>query len=136
MARRHGSKGQVKMDPTGGATTAAVASLNSWSLDLTRDRADATCFGDPNKVWLQGLPNYEGELEGIWDELTTPDLFHAALGDVPVMLELIPSTLAPTHLFKGLAFLDATIEVAHDGAITIGGSFVAAGPWTLEPAPA
>jgi hypothetical protein len=113
-----------------------VASLNNWSLDLTRDRADVTCFGDTNKVSVQGLPTYEGELAGIWDPTTTPDLFHAAMGDVAVMLELVPSALDPTHLFKGLAYLDAGIEVAADGAITISGSFAAAGPWALEPPPA
>lgn len=133
MARRHGSKGQIKMDPTGGATTAAVASMNSWTLDLERDKEDVTCFGDTNKQYVLGLPNVEGELAGVWDETTSPDLFRVALGDVAVMLELYPSTLTPTHMFKGLAYLSAGIECAADGAVTINGSFVAAGPWTLEP---
>ena len=56
-----------------------------------------------------------------------------ALGDVPVLLKLLPSTITPTHFFTGLAYLDAGIECAADGAVTISGSFVAAGPWTLEP---
>lgn len=136
MARRHGSKGSVEMDPTGGATAVPVASLNSWSLDMSRDRADATCFGDTNKVSVQGLPNYEGDIGGIWDETQSPVLFEVALGDVAALLKLIPSTLAPTFLFTGLAYLDAGIEVNHDGAITVSGSFVAAGPWTMEPPPA
>jgi hypothetical protein len=122
------------MDPTGGATAVPVASLNSWSLDLARDRADATCFGDLNKVWVQGLPNVEGELGGIWDELASQVLFGVALGDTAVLLKLIPSTLAPTYLFTGLAYLDSGIEVNADGAITVNGSFAAAGPWTMEPA--
>jgi hypothetical protein len=134
MARRHGSKGSVEMDPTGGSTAVPVASLNSWSLDMARDRADATCFGDTNKVWVQGLPNIEGEIGGIWDEAASQPLFEVALGDVAAFLKLIPSTLAPTYLFSGLAYLDAGIEVAHDGAITVNGSFAAAGPWTMEPA--
>lgn len=134
MARRHGSKGQVKMDPTGGATAAAIASLRSWSLDMSRDRADATCFGDTNRVWLQGLPNVEGEVGGVWDETTTPtELFEVAMGDVAPFLELIPSTLAPTAKFSGLGYLDASIEVNHDGVIEVSGSFAAAGPWTLAP---
>lgn len=121
------------MDPTGGATAVPVASLNTWSLDLSRDRADATCFGDTNKVWVQGLPNIEGEIGGIWDEAASPVLFDAALGDVPVLLKLIPSMITPTYLFTGLAYLDAGIEVAHDGAITVSGSFAAAGAWTMMP---
>jgi hypothetical protein len=136
MARRHGSKGQVKMDPTGGATTEVVGDINSWTLDLARDKEDVTCFGDPNKQYVLGLPDIQGEIGGVWNELTSPDFLRIALGDVPVMLELIPSTLTPTHMFKGLAYLDAGLECAADGAVTINGSFVAAGPWTLEPAAA
>ena len=122
------------MDPTGGATTAAVGALNSWSLDMDRDKEDVTCFGDTNKQYVLGLADVQGEIEGVWDETITPDFMRAAMGDVAVMLELIPSTLAPTHLFKGLAYLSAGIECAADGAVTVNGSFVAAGPWTLEPA--
>jgi len=131
--RRHGSKGQVKMDPTGGATTVVVGDLNKWTLDLARDKEDVTCFGDTNKQYVLGLPDIQGEIGGVWNEDSSPEFLRVALGDVPVMLELIPSTLTPTHLFKGLAYLDAGMECAADGAVTIKGSFVAAGPWTLEP---
>ena len=121
------------MDPTGGALAVAVASLNKWSLDMARDRADATCFGDTNKVYVQGLPDIKGDIGGIWDETESQVLFGVALGDVAALLKLIPSTLAPTYMFTGLAYLDAGIEVAHDGAITVKGTFVGAGPWTMEP---
>lgn len=121
------------MDPTGGATAVPVASLNMWSIDFGRERTDATCFGDPNKVYVQSLPDIAGELAGIWDETASTVLFEVALGDVAAFLKLIPSTLAPTYFFSGLAYLDAGIEVAHDGAITVSGSFAAAGPWTIAP---
>lgn len=123
----------MKMDPAGGATTVEVGALNSWSLDLARDKEDVTCFGDVNKQYVLGLPDIQGEIGGVWDEDISPEFLRAALGDVPVMLELIPSTLTPTFLWKGLAYLDAGMECAADGAVTITGSFVAAGPWTLEP---
>lgn len=134
MARRHGSKGQIKMDPTGGASSVVVGSVNSWSLDAERDKADATCFGDPNKVYVLGLADFSGDLGGIWDESESPALFAVAFGDVAAMLELIPSTLAPTYLFKGLAYIDAGIEVNHDGAISVSGGWAAAAGWTMEPA--
>jgi len=131
--RRHGSHGSVEMDPTGGATAVPVAVLNTWSLDLKRDRADATCFGDTVKVSVQGLPSIEGKLEGIWDETLSPALFQVALGETAVFLKLIPSDLAPTFFFSGLAYLDTSIEVAHDGAIKTAGTFAGAGPWTMDP---
>jgi hypothetical protein len=133
MARRHGSKGEVMMDPTGGATTVIVAALNSWTLDLKRDRADATCFGDTNKQYVQGLPDIKGDITGIWDEAVSQVLFDQALGEIAAMLKLIPSSVAPTYFFTGLAYIDAAIEVKHDGAITIKGSFAGAGPWTMAP---
>jgi hypothetical protein len=134
MARRHGSKGSVEMDPTGGSSPVLVASLNSWTLDLARDKQDVTCFGDTNKQYVLGLPDIQGDIAGVWDETTSPAFLRVALGDVPVTLKLIPSTITPTHFFTGLAYLDAGMECAADGAVTIKGSFVAAGEWTLEPA--
>ena len=133
MARRHGSKGQVMMDPTGGSTAVAVGDLNEWTLDLARDKEDVTCFGDTNKQYVLGLPDIQGEINGVWNDESSPDFLRVALGDVPVLLKLLPSTITPTHFFTGLAYLDAGIECAADGAVTISGSFVAAGPWTLEP---
>jgi len=121
------------MDPTGGATTVEVAALNSWTLDLKRDRADATCFGDTNKQYVQGLPDIKGDIGGIWDETASQALFDVALGDVAAFLKLVPSTIAPTYFFSGLAYIDASIEVKHDGAISIKGSFAGAGPWTMAP---
>jgi hypothetical protein len=54
MARRHGSYGEILMDDDPPAEPAPpvpvlVASMNKWSLDLKRDRADVTAFGDTNK---------------------------------------------------------------------------------------
>jgi hypothetical protein len=122
------------MDPAGGTAYTPVAALNQWKLDLKRDRADATCFGDTNKVYVIGLPDMSGDLAGIWDETESPALFTVALGEDPVMLKLVPSTVAPTHFFSGLAYLDTSIEVKADGVITIKGTFAAAGPWTMDPA--
>jgi hypothetical protein len=121
------------MDPTGGSTATEVGTLNKWSLDLGRDKEDVTCFGDTNKQYVLGLPDIQGDLEGVWDEMTTPDLLRVALGDVPVLLELVPSKVTPTYFFTGLAYIDAGIECPADGAVTMKGKFVAAGPWTLEP---
>jgi hypothetical protein len=122
------------MDATGGSTAVVVASVNSWSLDMARERADATCFGDTNRVAVQGLPSVKGDLGGIWNEAESGVLFKAAMGTTAVFLKLVPSTLAPTYFFSGLAYLDAGIEVTHDGAITVSGSYEAAGPWTMDPA--
>ena len=118
MARIHGKKGDVLLDPTGGDVPVRLASCDSWKLDLAKDRVDVTCFQDPNKVSVLGLADYSGDLSGAWDSETTPEqLFAVIFGDVPAMLHLLPSTLEPTFLFKGLANLDGSLSVSAKGAV-------------------
>lgn len=130
--RISGDRGQVKMDPAGGASVVTVASINKWSLSLAKEMYKATAFGDTNQVYAPGLPDISGNLSGFWDT-TDRSLFSVALGTVAPFLNLIPNTLAPTYLFKGLAWLDCSIEVGSGGMVTIAGQFKAAGPWTMVP---
>jgi hypothetical protein len=133
MARIHGMAGQVKIDPTGGATTVAVASVDSWDLDLSKDLVDVTCFLDTNKQSVMGLANYAGNLSGVWDSTTTPtQIFDVIFGVVAPMLELVPSSNEPTFLFSGLAYLDGALKVSAKGAVTWSGKFAAAGPWSMQ----
>src|SRR5262245_66299213 len=134
MARQHGYKGDLLIDPAGTTTYVTVASLNAWTLDLSRDRVDTTCFGDSVKQSAQGLADAKGTFAGIWDPTTTPtQVFDVAMGDVAVGLKLVPSTLTSTAFFTLMAYLDAAINVPANGAITISGTFAAAGPLTLAP---
>lgn len=133
MARRHGSKGQVMMDDAVvPGTPTAVASLNKWSLDMAREKAKVTAFGDLNHQYVQGLPDIKGSLGGWWDE-TELRIFDVSTGEDPVVLKLVPSTITPTHFFTGPAFLDASIEVNSDGGVAVSSEFVASGDWTREP---
>jgi hypothetical protein len=110
-----------------------VASMNKWTLDLARDRADVTSFGDTNKQYVQGLPDVKGTLGGFWDAPNV-EIFDVAMGDTPAFLSLIPSSLDSTYAFEGMAFLDAGLDVDSSGAVTINGSYVAAGEWKRLPA--
>ena len=132
MSRRHGKNGSVEMDPTGSTTYVPVASLKSWTLDAASDNVDVTAFGDTNKQYVKGLPDYKGDLGGWWDAAETA-LFDAAFAGTPVGLKLIPSSLDVTAFFSGLAYVDAGVDVAADGACSVTGSWVAAGNWTMAP---
>jgi len=132
--RRHGYKGSINMDETGALTTfTPVASMNKWSISLKRERVDITCFLDPNRVWAQGLSDVSGDVAGMWEATASRPLMDVMMGDAAVGLKLVPSELDADTFFEGLAYLDGGLDVAVDGAITLNGSFVAAGPWTLEP---
>lgn len=133
MARINGSRGQVKMDPTGGTAVATVGDLSKWTLDMKKDRQVVTAFGDTNVQRVMGLPDFSGAISGFWNKLTSPTLFDAILGSIPVFLHLIPDTNDPTYLFKGLANLDGSIDVDVNGAVSFAGSWDAAGNWVMEP---
>jgi hypothetical protein len=132
VLRRHGYKGEMSMDETGiGTTYTTVASISGWTLEMTRDRVDVTAFADTTKIYVQGLPDIKGTYKGWWEAIASKPLIDVALGDVAVMLKLTPSLLDATTFFSGLAFLDASVEVAADGAVSISGSYAGAGPWAM-----
>jgi hypothetical protein len=130
--RIHGYKGQVMADPTGGALAVAVASVNEWTLDQSKDTVDVTAFQDENKVYVLGLKDVQGTI-GAWYDNSDLVLFEMAEGDIPALLKLIPDTRQPTFFWSGLAYLDASINVSASGAVSIASKFVAAGPWAREP---
>jgi hypothetical protein len=125
--RYHGKKGSVKI----GATK--VASLSKWTLNAATDTADVTAFGDPNKQYVQGLPDLKGSLGGWFDDQEDA-LFAAADATAPVTLELMPvETLAGTGgsiKWTGPAYLSASIDCPANGPVSVSGDFVAAGAWT------
>jgi hypothetical protein len=132
--RKHGSNGQIKMDPAGTipGTPTLVADLSAWTLDMARDQVDVTAFADVNKQYVLGLPDVKGTYAGWWNSASSPALFDVAQGTTPVTLNLVPSTDEATFYFEGLAYLDASINCPATGAVSISGNFVAAGPWSLQ----
>jgi hypothetical protein len=134
--RLHGKNGAVKMDPTGvgGATAVVVASLNKWDLDMAKDHVKVTCFGDTNQVYVDGLPDIKGTYGGMYDPKDGLVIFDVVHGTVAPFLEMIPDINDPTLLWSGKALMDGKVTVDANGAITIGGSFVANGPWIFPTA--
>jgi hypothetical protein len=134
MNRMTGSHGSIKADKTGGSTTVVIASMNAWTLDMGREKFDVTAFQDANRVYVQGLPDVKGTVGG-WFDSDEHALFDIAMGEIAPQLELIPTSLIPTLLWKGKGWLDSKVDVKANGAIAVSGNFVAAGPWTYVPAP-
>jgi hypothetical protein len=123
--RYHGKTGKVSI----GTPAVQVLSLNSWSLSAATDKVDVTAFGDTNKQYVQGLPDLKGSVAGWFDD-QEDSLFVAADATAPVDLELMPVEGVATIKWAGPAWLDASIDVPANGAITVSGDFVAAGAWT------
>jgi hypothetical protein len=121
----------VYLATDGSGAAASVSTLNSWSLDRATDKIDVTCFGDTNKVYVQGLPDLKGSFEGVWDDADTK-VFTAAASTAAVRMYLYPSSDALTKYAYGIAWLDASINVGVADAIKISGDFVAGGSWTVN----
>lgn len=130
MARKSGRYGEVYWDPTGagGATLVKLASIKHWTMNMETEMEDVTCFGDTNRVYIPGMKNIEGDIEGVWDSEELA-LFEAAGAATPGMLKLVPNSTEATFYWTGLAYMSAEIDVElAKGSVT--GSFSAAGPWT------
>lgn len=132
MARYHGSKGVVYISTTGTGTAVAAVSLSKWSLDRATDKVEVTAFGDTNKQYVQGLPDVKGSLSGFFDSADDA-LFDGAESSDGVKMYLYPASTAPTIYHYGPAWLDASIDVDSGGAVSVSGSFVAAGSWGRKP---
>lgn len=122
------------MDPLGGSALVEVASLNKWDLSLDKDQVKVTCFGDTNQIYVEGLPDIKGSYSGFYDPADGLVIFDVIFGTVKPTLSLVPSSLTPLVAFGGRANLGGKISVDANGAITIGGSITANGPWTLPSA--
>lgn len=128
MAKYHGQKGRVYISTTGSGNAAQAVGLTSWSLDASSDRVEVTSFEDTNKTYVQGKKDISGEFSGVWDN-ATDNLFTGADSTDGVKLYLYPTADVTGKYWYGPAWLDASIEVSVDGAVTIKGSFQANGAW-------
>jgi hypothetical protein len=129
MARHSGRYGRVMVSTSATAAAAAAVSLNAWNIDRTTDTTETTSFGDPNKTYVQGLPDVSGSFGGFWDDTSTL-IFSAANSPDGVKLYLYPDFVNnPTVYFYGPAWLDASITVGVGDAIGITANFKANGAW-------
>jgi len=129
--RLHGSGGEMQMDPAGGSALVTVASINAYDIDLAKDQAKVTCFRDTNQVYVEGLPDIKGTYKGCYDPAEGLVIFGVIFGTVKPTLRFLPNYLTPLVYFGGKGNVSGKISVDASGAITIGGGFTAAGPWTL-----
>ncbi|MES2341717.1 MAG: hypothetical protein V4597_08565 [Pseudomonadota bacterium] len=129
MSIKTGRYGTVKWDaaPASPENPVEIASLNSWKLSEKTDYSDVTCFGDTNKVWVPGLPDFSGTLGGFWNSDNVV-LFAAVKSPTPGFLSLAPNSTESSFKFEGLAYMDADIDCTI-AVPKVSGTFKAAGPW-------
>lgn len=133
--RIHGKNGSMGITTSTGSPTGVttVADMKSWTLNMATDKVDVTAFGDTNKQQVLGLPAFDGTFSGFWNSATSPWLFDFILGSSPVLMKLVPDTVEPSYYFSGLAYIDGSVNCDSAGAVTVDGTFVAAGNWSATP---
>jgi len=125
MSRIHGRNGRIYLALTSGGTAEPIAFLDSWSIDFAVDKQEVTAFGDPNKLYVAGLPDASGDFSGFYDDATV-HTYAAASDGVARRFYLYPSTTNNAQYFWGTILPDLKINAAVAGAAEISSSWNAA----------
>jgi hypothetical protein len=128
VARRHGRNGRVYQNLTSGGTAEPIAFVRSNSISFSSDKTDVTAWGDPNKVYVAGLPDSSGSFD-FWYDDATVQTYTAAVDGIARKFYFYPDIVnTPTQYFFGTWFVDFSVSQAVDGAIEGTASWNAAGP--------
>ena len=128
MARYSGKGGLVYLGTAGGSKATTFATLSTWSIDMSTDKAEVTGFADTNKQYMQGLPDMVGAISGFWDN-ANDTLYDTSRAVGPVNMYLYPTSNALGKYWGGTAWVDFSIECPVDGPVTISGDWAGAGNW-------
>lgn len=124
--RLHGRNGQVYVGIASGAAASPVAYLNDWSINFNVDLVEVTAFGDPNKIYVAGLPDASGDFSGFFDDASR-QLYTAARDGVARNFYLYPSTVAdPNQYFFGTILADFSVTGGINAAVSIKSTWKAA----------
>ena len=77
MSRYAGKTGLVYLSTSGTGAATSIAQLTNWTLDMTTDKLDTTCFGDTNKTYVQSWKDIKGTFKGLWND-ASDDIFTAS----------------------------------------------------------
>lgn len=128
MARKHGRNGALYADASAGANGSAskVSFMKHYSVNGTRDKTDVTAFGDGTKVYLMGLQDASGTVDGFYDDASN-DIYVIGDGVARKFYKYVDDTDANTRkpisgggsgYWYGEGMFDVSTDVAVDGAAT------------------
>lgn len=125
MAAIPGRNGRLYMGITSAGVPTPIAFLNKLAFDQTTDKFDVTSFGDSNKNYVAGLPDFKGTFAGFYDNATA-QMYTAALDGVSRKFYLYPDTTNAGQYWYGNAFFDFSVALDVNGTADISGGFSAA----------
>jgi len=109
-----------------------MAFLTDWSINFVVNKVDVTAMGDPNLIWVAGLPDASGDFSGFYDTATA-QTYVAAVDGLPRNMYLYPSTLgpqgtAPGQYFFGTILPDYSVSGGVSAAVALKSTWNAASP--------
>lgn len=133
MARYEGSAGSVKI-ASGADTLTAVASVRSWSMDITRDTVEDTSMGSSGvRTYKKGLQSYSGSMDIVYDD-SEDTIVSTALDpatDNAVSVELFPDGSVTATKFAGEVIITSySVTASYDGITEASVSFTGTGALT------
>jgi len=127
MARIHGRNGVVYLGLTNGGAASPVTFLTDWSINKTVDKVDVTAMGDPNKIYVSGIPDAAGDFTGWYDD-STPQMYAAANDGLSRNFYLYESTLSAANYWFGQILPDFSVSGGVTKAVDIKSAWKAASP--------
>ena len=126
--RRHGRNAQIYLGLTTGAAAVPLPFQASWTLNKNVDKAEVTAFGDPNKIYVSGLPDASGDFGGFMDAGTS-QTYVAASDGLPRNFYLYWDAVNdPSSYFYGVVLPDFSVDGAIGGPVNFKATWNAAGP--------
>jgi hypothetical protein len=127
----------VYVGVTTGALASPMAFLSDWSINFTVAKVDVTSMGDPNLIWVAGLPDGSGDFTGFYDTATA-QTYVAATDGQPRNYYLYPSTVGvqgtgPGQYFFGQILPDYAIAGGVAAAVSMKSTWSAASPIVRYP---
>lgn len=121
------------MSLSSSGTAEPIAFVSKHSFKAATDKQEVTAYGDPNKVYVVGLPDSSGSLSGWWDDATV-QTYTAAVDGVARPFYLYNDIVNdPTRYWYGLIFIDFSMEGAVDAALSFSADWVAGGAISFHP---
>lgn len=120
----HGRNGRVYLG-IASSTAAAEPLPNTFSFEInqTVDQVETTVFGDTNKTYVGGLPDFSGSFEAFFDTASAQTYTAAADGQARrfYLYPTTPSTAGP--YWFGTTIADFSLSTSVSDAVRVSGNF-------------
>lgn len=132
MATLTGQLGQVKIGNDSAGAETAIAEVRSWTVEHTKEVIENTSMGDTSRTYLDGLLDFTGSMEVIYDtgHTAATKAFSPESKD-DLFVDFITSTASGSQKFSGQVIVTSVSRTAsYDDLITATVNFQGTGGLT------